>query len=357
VRFAIVGVGANVFKMHADALRRLQIELVGVCDINVAAAEHVAENSGCAAFSDHRAMLAATQPEVSVVLAPHPFHAQLAVDCLSAGTHVLVEKPLADEVAEADRMIDVSGSARKLLAVSLQHRTRAEIRTAKRLIESGALGEIQRVELVAIWTRTARYYALAGWRGTWRGEGGGVLMNQAPHSLDLVCHLAGQPSRVMAWNRTRFHTIETEDTSMAMLEWSNGALGTLFVSTAHAGTDERLEITGTRGSLRLGRGGLELSAILPELREFLSTSPEPFGRPALNPVSVELDAGAGNHYEIYTNLLSAISGGGPLVADGSEGRKSLELANALILSSHTGQPVELPLDRVGYKRLLASLRK
>ena len=95
--------------------------------------------------------------------------------------------------------------------MNFQQRTRAEIRTAKRLISSGQLGDIQRVEMVAIWTRTARYYQMAGWRGTWRGEGGGVLMNQSPHSLDLVCHLAGQPGRVTAWNRTLFHAIGTLD--------------------------------------------------------------------------------------------------------------------------------------------------
>src|SRR5260370_41564466 len=147
-------------------------------------------------------MLAATHPEAASILAPHPFHASLAVDCLQAGAHVLVEKPIAVEVAEADRMIDAATRAGRLLAVNLQHRTRAEIRAAKKLIQDGALGELQRVQMTAIWTRTASSYQRAGWRGTWRGEGGGVLMNQSPHTLDLVCHLARQPARVVAWNRT-----------------------------------------------------------------------------------------------------------------------------------------------------------
>src|SRR5437764_953673 len=149
------------------------------------------------------------------VLAPHPFHAALTLDCLAAGAHVLVEKPIAVQVAEADLMIEAAERAGRLLAVNLQHRTRSEIRTADKLIQSGRLGDIQRVEMVAIWTRTTSYYAQAGWRGTWQGEGGGVLMNQSSHSLDLVCHLVGQPGRVVAWNRTLFHAIETEDTSMA----------------------------------------------------------------------------------------------------------------------------------------------
>jgi predicted dehydrogenase len=357
VRFAVIGVGANVFKMHAPALHSPAIDVVGVSDVNLEAAERQAEQLGCPAFADHREMLAATHPEAASILAPHPFHASLAVDCLNAGAHVLVEKPIAVEVAEADRMIDAAARAGRLLAVNLQHRTRAEIRTARKIIESGRLGDIQRVELVAIWTRTAAYYAQAGWRGTWQGEGGGVLMNQSPHTLDLMCHLIGQPSRVIAWNRTLFHAIETEDTSLSMLEWSNGALGTLLVSTAQAGEPERLEIGGTHGILQLSRGGLRLLESDTDLRTFLADNPEPFGKPALHPVEVPLEAGGGNHADVYANFLSAIQNGAPLVADGSQGRLSLELANALIYSSHrSGQPVSLPLDRGAYSALLGELR-
>jgi predicted dehydrogenase len=366
--------------MHAPALQSSgQIEIAAVCDVNVAAAERQAERFGCPYFADHREMLAAIRPDAAAVLAPHPFHAAIAIDCLNAGAHVLVEKPIAVQVAEADRMIAAAEQAGRLLAVNLQQRTRGEIRTAKKLIESGRLGQIQRVEMVAIWTRTAAYYAQAGWRGTWRGEGGGVLMNQSPHSLDLVCHLVGQPSRVVAWNRTMFHHIETEDTSLAMLEWStegadsalgpasastgdgataraNGALGTLLVSTAQVGEPERLEIAGTRGVLQLSRGGVRLLEADTDLRTFLAESPEPFAKPELRPQEVPLEEGSGDHTAIYTNFLDAIDHGAPLVADGAEGRLSLELANALILSSATNAQVTLPLDRAAYAAHLEALR-
>jgi len=384
-RFAVIGVGANVFNMHAPALQSSgQIEIAAVCDVNLAAAQRQAERFGCPYFSDHRVMLAAVRPDAAVVLAPHPFHAAIAIDCLEAGAHVLVEKPIAVQVAEADRMIAAAAQAGRLLAVNLQQRTRGEIRTAKKLIESGRLGQIQRVEMVAIWTRTASYYAQAGWRGTWQGEGGGVLMNQSPHSLDVVCHLVGQPSRVVAWNRTMFHNIETEDTSLAMLEWSldgvhgaieahgaadangahgalgavgaHGALGTLLVSTAQVGEPERLEIAGTRGVLQLSRGGLRLFEADTDLRTFLAESPEPFAKPALEPQDVPLEPGGGDHAAIYANFLDAIDHGAPLVADGAQGRLSLELANALIYSSATNAQVSLPLDRSAYGELLDRLR-
>ena len=162
----------------------------------------------------------------------------------------------------------------------------------------------------------------------------------------------------MAWNRTLFHQIETEDTSMAMFEWPNGALGTLFVSTAQAGEAERLEIAGTHGVLQLGRGGLQFFEADTDLRDFLSTSPEPFAKPPLKQVDVPIDPkpGSGEHVAIYANFVEAIEHGTPLVADGVQGRMSLELANALIYSSATDEQINLPLDRGAYSGLLEKLR-
>jgi predicted dehydrogenase len=358
MRLGVIGVGANVFSMHARAFKAhaAEIEVVGVADINLAAAERRAEEFGSPYFSDHRELLAKTRPDAVAVLTPHPFHAAIAIDCMQSGAHVLVEKPIAVQVAEADRMIDAARKTRRLLAVNLQHRTRPEIRAAKRLISENRLGEIQRVQMTAIWTRTRRYYGLAGWRGTWRGEGGGVLMNQSPHTLDVICHLAGQPSLVAAWNRTIFHAIETEETSVAMLEWPNHAIGTLLVSTAQAGDAERLEIAGTRGVLQITNGNLNFRESSIDLRDFLAESDDPFGKLALESRDVALESVGGDHAAIYRNFIDAVEGGAPLVADGSEGRMSLELANALIYASETHTQVSLPLDREAYAVLMDRLR-
>jgi predicted dehydrogenase len=358
MRLAVIGVGANVFNMHAPAIKSNGVELVGVADVNFNAAEQRAEEFGCPAFADHRQLLQHTRPEAVAVIVPHPFHASIAIDCLRAGAHVLVEKPMAEEVAEADRMIAAADEVARRLAVNLQHRTRDEVQAARQLIEQGRLGEIQRVHMTAIWTRTASYYRLAGWRGTWRGEGGGVLMNQSPHSLDLVCYLAGEPSRVVAWNRTLYHSIETEDTSIAMLEWSNGALGSLFVTTAQMGEPERLEIAGTRGVLEIAGGNLTFWESNDDLRDFLANSPEPFGKPPLRQVDIDVPGTStgGTHEAVYANFIDAIDHGAPLIADGAAGRQALELANALIYSSVTGEQVVLPLDRAAYTDLMGKLR-
>jgi predicted dehydrogenase len=306
-------------------------------------------------------MLAEQQPDVTVVMAPHYLHPQMAIDAMHAGSHVLVEKPMATQVAEADRMAAAAKKTGKLLAVNFQQRLRPEVRAAKRLIEQGRLGKIQRVSLVVPWPRSYRYYSLASWRATWWGEGGGVLLNQAPHDLDLVCHLAGIPRRVISWNRTNFHKVEVEDTISAMLEWDNGASGYLHISTAESGPKSDLEIVGTKGSLQIGSGSLTFNEFEMDVHEYLRSTGEIYRGPATQPVSVDVEDGAGDHPAIYQNFHAAILDGTPISADGQQGIMSLELANALIYSSFTGRLTELPLDRDEYgallKRLIESSKK
>jgi predicted dehydrogenase len=308
-------------------------------------------------------MLAETRPDVAVVMTPHPFHAEIAIACLRAGCHVLVEKPMAVQVAEADRMIDAASAAGRVLAVNFQSRHRPEVRRARELVANGSLGKIQRVELVATWTRTAAYYAAAPWRGTWTGEGGGILMNQAPHQLDLLCYLLGPPRRVVGWTRTLLQPIETEDTAQAMLEWPEGALGTLHVTTAEAGEPEHFEIVGTGGVLRLrqragsGQGSeLTVETFEPDLRDHIANDPRPYSAPTIRPLPVEPEAGTGDHAAVYRDLHAAIREGRPPAASGADGRMSLELANAIIYSGQTGAEVTLPLDREAYAALLDRLR-
>lgn len=358
LRHAIVGVGAGILSAHLPALQGLAtVTVVGAADVNPTLGQAGADQLGCPFFTDARAMLTETNPDVTVILTPHPFHAALAIDALNAGSHVLVEKPMAVQVAEADAMIAAAQQNGRLIAVNFQQRFRPEIVAARHLIQSGQLGALQRVTQIEPWLRTVTYYKSAGWRGTWRGEGGGVLMNQAPHSLDLLCYLAGMPSRVVAWNRTIRHQIQVEDTSMAMLEWENGALGSIFFSTAEAGT-RRMEIVGTRGILKISEGGeLQLQRYEPDLVEHITHSPERFAAPAMVDEAVPLASGQGKHVEVYEDFHHAILTQGAPRADGVEGRMSLELANAIIYSSYTNQVVDLPLDRAAYGELLARLQQ
>jgi predicted dehydrogenase len=357
LRHAVVGVGAGIFGGHRPALQLPTVEVVGVADVNRAPAEDRAEELGCPAFDDYRTLLAQARPEVVVIMTPHPFHAEIAIAAFEAGCHVLTEKPMGVHVGEADAMIAAAERAGRLLAVSFQFRHRPEVVAARRLISEGRLGELQRAEALAVWTRAERYYSGSPWRGTWKGEGGGVLMNQAPHNLDTLCHLMGMPSRVVGWTRTRLQAIEAEDTAHAIVEWPNGALGSIHISTGEADIGDRVEVLGTGGHLSVGNGRLDLRVIEPDLRQQIRESEILWMTPVSREEPVELPDGQADHVAVYRDFHSAILHGTPLRSDGQEARMSLELANAITYSSRRGVQVELPQDRGDYAALLEELRQ
>ncbi|RLT42676.1 MAG: gfo/Idh/MocA family oxidoreductase [Chloroflexi bacterium] len=355
LRHAVIGVGAGIFSLHRAGLTLEGVQVVGVSDVVPTPGQERADELDCPFYTDHRKMLAETKPDVTVIITPHPFHAALAIDALNAGSHVLVEKPMAVQVAEADAMIAAAEANHRLLAVNFQHRFRADAQAVKRLISGGGLGKIQRVTGVQPWLRTAAYFRQADWRGTWKGEGGGVLMNQAPHDLDLLCYLVGLPSRLFALTRTRFHAIETEDTVTALLEWPDGGQGSLYFSTTDYGP-RTLEIAGTGGVIKLSEGAPVLERFTPDLLAHIAENPGPFARPQSEVGELPLeDAGDQGHLAVYKDMHRAIRAGGVPLTDGRSSRQSLELANAIIYSGQTGQPVALPLERAAYAGMLAGL--
>ena len=355
LRTVFIGCGAGIYSLHEQAADPARFQIVGMADSNENARVR-ADARGVPFFTDHRALLAAVQPEVAVVMTPHPAHPPIAMDALAAGAHVLVEKPMAIQVADADAMIEAATRAGRLLAVNFQQRARPEIRAAYDLLQGGALGKLQHANMVVVWPRSRKYFGLSPWRGTWKGEGGGVLLNQAPHNLDLLCYLMGMPARLVAWARTTLHPIETEDTVQAMFEWPDGAIGSLHVSTAESGQPERIEILGTSGRLEIAQGSLRYERFDQDLRDFFVTTEEIYNGPPQRVVEVVLPASTGSHNDVYANFHAAITTGAPLLADGASARMSLELANGITLSSRTGGAVAFPLDRAAYRTLLAELQ-
>src|SRR5690606_28147526 len=197
------------------------------------------------------------------VLTPHPSHAYLAAASLAAAAHVLVEKPMAVSTSEADAMIEAAALAGRLLAVSFQHRFSPMTERLHSLATSGDVGELLRIEVREPWLRTAAYFSRARWRATWRGEGGGVLLNQAPHALDLLCHLMGPPPRVTGMTRTQRHAIECEDCAHALLQWESGAIGYFSSSTTEPETGRRLELVGDRAKIVVDGSTLRRIDIVP----------------------------------------------------------------------------------------------
>jgi predicted dehydrogenase len=354
LRVLVAGGGANIFPAHRRGLAAIGATVVGVQDVDQVRANAVAEELGCTLHPTLESLLAG-DAELAVILAPHPFHAEIAVAALRAGKHVLVEKPIAVEVAEADHMVAEAARSGHILAVAFQQRTRDEVHEARRLIREGFLGELYRADVIGAWPRRRTYFEQTSWRGTWRGEGGGVIVNQGQHDLDLLTHLAGRPARVVGWTRTRVHRIEGDDTVQAMAEWPNGAVGSIHISTAEVDLSQRIELTGSAGRMRVLPRKLELQANGVDFREFAASDGDPFGAMPSGRADVIQGAG-GDHADLYRDLAEAIATGRPPIAPGVEAAVPLEVANAIVLSSHLGRPVELPLDRAAYSSLLAGLR-
>ncbi|MDX6504355.1 MAG: hypothetical protein QOE29_1480 [Gaiellaceae bacterium] len=345
LRLVVAGAAAGVWGFHGPAIAELGAEVVGVYDPNDEGARRRGEELGCPVAPTLEALLA-LDADAAVVLAPHLHHAAVAGACLRSGLHVLVEKPLTVSLAEGEQLVAEAERCDRLLAVAFQQRTRTEIGEARRLIAGGVLGELQRVVLVAAWPRRSSYFASAPWRGTWAGEGGGVLVNQGPHDLDLLCLLAGLPTRVVARTRTALHPIETEDTAAALLEWSDGALGSLHVSTAEADEPQRIELTGTAGRLRIRHGSLELWRNEDDMRDWVKGPGNPYEPPVTGGPLV-FSGEPGSHTQLYRNLAAALAGTEPLVASGRSALAEVELASALLLSGRLGREVTLPLEREG----------
>jgi predicted dehydrogenase len=351
LKCVVVGVGAHVFRKHRAALECPGFDIMGACDVNVARGARLSKELCCPFYSDYRAMLRSAQADVAILLIPHPLHAAIAIECMQQGYHVLVEKPAAVDLRQLDEMIEAAADNGRLMAVCLQHRVRPEVIEARQIITSGRLGTVQRVSVTGVWPRFARYYQASPWRGTWAGEGGGAAINQGIHQLDVLCMLLGSPLRVAAWARRQLHGIETEDTVLGLLEWESGCLGTVEITTARAAHELTFDLVGTWGRLRITEGALSFDEYELDAGDYLRNGYDmewPAGRSS----NVALAPSVDGHRVLYENLRAAILHGAPLLATGSSARESLELANALILSSAKNRTVEMPLDPAEYRCLL-----
>ncbi len=354
LRYGLIGAGV-IAGTHLDAIVALDdVELVGIAALDLAAAEALAREYGCRAFAESDELLAEGL-DVVVVATPHPSHAELTIAALEAGAHVLCEKPLAPEVREADRMIAAADEAGRLLGVCFQQRFRPVIAAARRLITDGRLGSLVRASIVDPLYRPNAYYGTASWRGTWKGEGGGVLMNQAPHTLDLLCHLTGPPESVWGLAQRRAQPMEAEDTATALLSYPGGAVGTLAVSTLEPGV-QRIELVGDSGGIEIVGESLMFERFEPPISEHLTTATEMFAAPARIAETVELPAGRGDHFDLHADFAAAVRENREPRVPAREALWSLELANAIVLSSHEQRAVTLPVDRDAYAALLARLR-
>ena len=249
VRLGIIGVG-GMGSFHADYMKKGCIEgceLVAVCDIDP---DRLTLHQELKRYPEHKALIESGEVDAVLIATPHYAHTWIGIDALNAGLHVLTEKPISVHVADCERLIAAhTANPKQVFAAMFNQRTCRSYRKIKQLIDTGELGEIQRVNwIITDWFRTEAYYASGSWRATWKGEGGGVLLNQCPHQLDLMQWLFGMPDEVRAFcGIGARHDIEVEDQVTAYLEYANGATGVFVTTTGEAPGTNRLEIAGRPG--------------------------------------------------------------------------------------------------------------
>jgi predicted dehydrogenase len=362
VRFGIIGLG-NMGAAHVGFIKNIpRAKIAALCDIDKAKVDALAAKNSVKAYYDGVKMIRSGDIDAVIVATPHYDHTPLAIEAFKSGVHVLTEKPVAVHKADVQKMIDAHKKSKKVLfSAMFQQRTLGHYRKLKLLLDAGEFGEVKRVNwIITNWFRTQRYYDSGGWRATWGGEGGGVLLNQCPHNLDLFQWLFGMPSKIRAFCKVgRYHDIEVEDDVTAYCEYPSGATGVFITSTGEAPGTNRLEITCDRGRVIVENGKIAFNRTESSVSEFCKTTDKIFETPQMWNVDIPYQetGSAPAHQKIIENFVGAILDGSELLVHGEEGINSVELANTMLYSSMKDKTVTLPLDAGAYAALLKGLVK
>ena len=357
VRLGIIGLG-NIGQHHFGYLTAGKVSRAELVAVSDAVASKLDKYLPLKTFTDGEELIRSGLVDAVIIATPHYQHTTLGIAALKQGLHVMVEKPISAHKADAERLIATHKQhPKQVFAGMFQLRAEPRYLKLQKLIQAGDLGEIVRMSwIMTDWFRTEAYYASGGWRATWKGEGGGVLLNQCLHNLDAMQWLLGMPVRMRGFCQLgRFHDIEVEDNVSAYLEYPNGATGTFVSSTGEAPGTNRFEIVGTRGKVVLERDHISFTRNEADMIEFSRSTKLGFAKPEVWNVEIPFENAANGHATLMQNFINAILDGEPLIAPGEEGIRSVELANVILYSSLIGQTVELPMDSAAYESKLNEL--
>ena len=364
VRYGVIGI-KGVGRIHIDLAREQpNVELTALADLDEAAVKAQSQELGVRAFTDYREMLDAGIVDAVSIGTPHHLHAIIGLDCLKAGVHVFTEKPLANRVSDADAMIETAKARDLKLCVGHQYRTYRTHQTMKHLIDTGAIGNIMRVLWTWIAFRPESYYARDIWRQTWRHAGGGVLMNQTSHDLDLICWLIGKPVQVSAIIGNQLHQIEVEDMVCANVLFENGAFGSIQLTINQPIGYSIRQIAGDKGTLMIpdvqslageGEDHLLLGTYRDSLTKMVNQTDGIADQPDISWQPVESRPELGGHKGVMDSFIDAILNGGEPLVSGVSARPAVELINAIVLSAMRKKTVDVPVDREEYDELFEAL--
>ena len=320
-RAAVIGCG-DVSAVHIDALLDLnEVELVAVCDTDAVVLAEVSDRLGVPGFADHRSLLSEVRPDVVHICTPHDQHVAVAIDALAAGVHVILEKPLASTREDGDALVAAAADSAARLAVCFQNRYNPTSQEMKRQLDSGRWGRVLGARAQVMWTRTADYYRAKPWRGTWQGGGGGLLMNQAIHTVDLVQWLLGDVVSVQGSTSTlRFgDVIEVEDTAVGLLEHVGGVHTSFFATLTHCtNAPVLIEVMCEHGVLRLEG---DLRGIHADGSEELLASADV--------VRTARNYWGASHARLIGDFYATLEEASSFWIDAAEGRKSLGIVQAM----------------------------
>ncbi|MBQ9977909.1 MAG: Gfo/Idh/MocA family oxidoreductase [Clostridia bacterium] len=355
-KIGIIGVGA-MGSAHFVCIKNHEIEnakVVAICDINAEVRQKYSKKyPDVFVYETAEELISSGKVDGVIVATPHKFHADIAMMALKQGLHVLVEKPVDITVSKAKKLNEVAEKSDKVFGIMLNQRTNQLFKKAYDIVHDGKLGELKRtVWIVTNWYRTQAYYDSGDWRATWSGEGGGVLLNQAPHDLDIWQWICGMPKKIWAkCDVAKYHNIEVEDEAVINVVFENGANGTFIVSTGEFPGTNRLEITGTLGKIVLENGMLKWWKLAENEKEVCFSSDNSSPKIDVEYEEIKQNGNSTAHKGILQNFTNAVLKGEKLLAPGIDGINELTISNAAYLSSWKNCEIELPFDEDEFDKL------
>ena len=355
IRYGIIGVG-NQGSYYARLFKENKVTngvLVAVCDINESKLDNLKLlfNDEVKYFNNHNSLLDSNLCDAVIIVTPHYFHPSIAIDFLKKDVSVILDKPAGVYTKQVKEMNEVSKNSKAKFTMMFNQRTNSVYRKMKEMIDNKEIGELQRVAwIITDWFRTESYYRNGSWRATWKGEGGGVLINQCPHQLDLLQWIVGLPKKVNAFcHYGKWHDIEVEDDVTAYLEFSNGATGVFVTTTGEAPGSNRFEVSGSKGKLICENDTLLFYKNELDNIKVCKESSKGFDTPKVEIIKVETDNKNEQHLGIINNFTNSLLGLEEQFVDGKEGINNVELMNAIELSGfRNGESVSLPVNEEEY---------
>jgi predicted dehydrogenase len=358
VRIGIIGIG-NMGSAHAQSIFQGKVNnivLTAVCDIDEGRLEWAKQTFGeeVSTYSDYYLLINSGLIDAILIATPHSLHPVIAMEGFNAKLHVLTEKPAGTDALHVRKMNEAAEGSDKVFAIMYNQRTNPLFARLKKMVEEGELGEMKRfIWIVSNWYRTQKYYDSASWRASWKGEGGGVLLNQCPHNLDIWQWIAGMPIKIRSFCKYgHYHRITVEDDVTILAEYANNATAVFITSTGEYPGTNRLEFSGTKGKAVIEEGVLKVYKLDTDEREICFSSNEGFPNIDVNYEEFTQQEPGTGHIGILQNFTNAILNGETLLSPGIQGIHGLTISNAAYMSDWLDSWIDLPMDEQLFTRML-----